>query len=281
MTFSPTPQHQQPNHTQNAALCWQYEAIFETSLPGKFGEVSTVRQPIVSGGKRAVLGTGTHPAINYLTLGKPAYSAKAAGRGGARNHGNKVSHALTRAQISNLRGAERHSRAIGLPFTRMITIHWQNAGVTLADMARATGRYLDRLTKAFARHGSRTAWLWVMENGHDKGWHCHILIHVPAELVAVVTALQKRWLRQITCKAYCARVIKGRPIGKRINTYRSDPVDHAINLEIAFGYVCKGAPQEILDAFGISHEHQPGGKIVGRRCSTSQNIGRKAREAGG
>jgi hypothetical protein len=80
----------------------------------------------------------------------------------------------------------------------MITIHWEAAGVPLDGMARATGRFLDLLTKTLARHGSRTTWLWVHENGEEKGGHCHILLHVPDHLVPRLTGSQKGWLRLIT-----------------------------------------------------------------------------------
>ncbi len=115
---------------------------------------------------------GTAPAIKYLTSGVAALFPSSTGRGGARNRADRVSHALTVAQIANLKAAERYAERIGLPFNRMISIHWEGAGVPLASMAKATGRFTDLLTKALARHSSRTAWLWTHENvpgnGHDN-----------------------------------------------------------------------------------------------------------------
>src|SRR3546814_12083739 len=102
----------------------------------------------------------------------------------------------------------------------MISIHWQAAGVPLAVMAKATGRFTDLMAKALARHGSGTAWLWTHENvpgnGHDKGGHCHMLAYVPADLVPVVTALQRGWLRRITGQPYRARVIHSRSEERRV-----------------------------------------------------------------
>src|SRR3546814_3636092 len=95
--------------------------------------------------------TGTAPAINYLTSGVAGLSASGTGRGGARNRADRESHALTAAQIGNLKAVERHAEKIGLPFTRMISIHWQAAGVPLAVMAKATGRFTDLMAKALAR----------------------------------------------------------------------------------------------------------------------------------
>lgn len=181
-------------------------------------------------------------------------------------------------QIANLRAAERHSRQIALPFTRMITIHWQAAGVPLEDMAKATGRFTDLMAKALARHGSETAWLWVHENGHGKGGHCHLLAHVPADLVSRLMALQRGWLRTITGQPYRARVIHSKPVGGRLGLEAGNPELHAVNLEAALAYVLKGASPEAASQFGLERL-EPGGRIIGKRCGTSQNIGPKARKA--
>lgn len=246
-----------------------------------FGGVSIAPLQPQSPANPPIARTGTALAINYLTSGVAALSAGGIGRGGARNRADRESHALTATQIGNLKAAERHAEKIGLPFTRMISIHWQAAGVPLAGMAKATYRFTDLLTKALARHGSGTAWLWTHENvpgnGHDKGGHCHLLVHVPADLVVVVMALQRGWLRRITGQPYRAGVIYSKPIGGRLGLEVGNPDLHAVNLEVALGYVCKGAPQSVLDSFGIGRAHKPGGRIFGKRSGTSQNIGAKAR----
>lgn len=226
--------------------------------------------------------TGTALANSYVTSGGAALSAGGTGRGGARNRADRESHALTAAQIGNLKAAERHAEKIGLPFTRMISIHWQAAGVPLAGMANATYRFTDLLTKALARHGSRTAWLWTHENvpgnGHDKGGHCHLLAHVSADLVPVITALQRGWLRRITGQPYRARVIHSKPIGGRLGLEAGNPDLHAVNLEAALAYVLKGASPEAASQFGLERL-EPGGRVIGKRCGNSQNIGAKARKA--
>src|SRR3546814_12785741 len=117
----------------------------------------------------------------------------------------------------------------------MISIHWQAAGVPLAVMAKATGRFTDLMAKALARHGSGTAWLWTHENvpgnGHDKGGHCPMLAYVPADLVPVVNALQRGWLRRIHGQPYRARVVHSKPIGGRRGLDAGNPDLHALQLE--------------------------------------------------
>ena len=247
-----------------------------------FGGVSIAPLQPQSPANPPITRTGTALAINYLTSGVAALSVGGTGRGGARNRADRESHALTAAQIGNLKAAERHAEKIGLPFTRMISIHWQAAGVPLAGMAKATYRFIDLLTKALARHGSRTAWLWTHEsvpgNGHDKCGHCHLLAHVPAALVPIVTALQRGWLRRITGQPYRARVIHSKPIGGRLGLETGNPDLHAVNLEVALAYVLKGASAEAASQFGLERL-EPGGRIIGKRCGTSQNIGAKAHKA--
>lgn len=172
--------------------------------------------------------------------------------------------------------AARHAGAVGLPFTRMTTIHWASAGVPLDRMAHATGRFVDLLTKALARHGSKTAWLWAHEGGEGKGGHCHLLAHVPAKLVPRVTALQRGWLRRITGRPYRARVVLSRPIGGRLNVQINNPAIYAVNLDAATSYILKGASPKAAERFGLA-KLESGGRVIGKRCGTSQNIGAKAR----
>ena len=194
------------------------------------------------------------------------------------NRADRESDALTAAQIGNLKAAERHAEKIGLPFTRMISIHWQAAGVPLAGMAKATGRFLDLLTRWLTKIGHRTAWIWVHENCGPKGGHCHMLAHVPPECVAALTGQQQGWLRLITGQPYRARVIHSKPIGGRLGLEAGNPDLHAINLEAALAYVLKGASPEAASQFGLERL-EPGGRVIGRRCSTSENIGATARKA--
>ena len=249
---------------------------FETSPKRENGEVSLVRPPIRNGRKRACSAAGTLPALSNLTLGVPADLPQSSGRGGARNSADRESHALTAAQIANLRAAERHASQIGLPLTRMITIHWEAAGVPLEGMVRATGRFTDLLGKLLARHGRRSAWLWVMENGEKKGGHCHMLAHVPADLVATLTAQQRRWLHTITGRPYRSRVIHSKPIGGRLGLEHGNPQLHAANVKVALSYVIKGADREAGAKLGLERL-EAGGLVLGKRCSASQNINKKAR----
>lgn len=242
-----------------------------------FGEVSIAPPLPQSLENMAVPGNGTSIAFNNYTSGGVAYFPRNMGRGGARNSAGRESYELSVAQVGNLTSAARHADAIGLPLNRIITIHWEAAGVALEDMAKATGRFTDLMAKALARHGSRTAWLWVHENGDGKGGHCHMLAHVPAGLVSIMVKRQMGWLRRITGRPYRVRVIRSDPIGRRLGLEIRNPALHAENLDVLVSYVLKGTNEEVALDFGLKRfEH--GGYIIGKRCGTSQNIGAKARK---
>lgn len=162
----------------------------------------------------------------------------------------------------------------------MITIHWESAGVPIDKIARATGHFLDLLTKTIDRQGSRTAWIWVHEGGERKGGHCHMLVHVPASIVTKVTKLQMRWLRRVTRRPYRAKVILSRPIGGLLGIHTTNRPLHFANVTAALAYLMKGASNDAAKEFQLDRL-EPGGLVIGKRCGTSQNVGPKARRKAG
>jgi hypothetical protein len=198
-------------------------------------------------------------------------------RGGARNRADRVSFGLTPSQVANLRAAAAHAELIGLPFNRMTTVHWEAAGVPLEAMARATGRFTDLFSKALTRHSSRTAWAWVHESGDGMGGHCHLLAHVPPALATIVSRRQRSWLRRITGRPYRPRAILTKPIGGLLGLESGNPDLHAVNLTAALNYLTKGIDPKAADGCNIVRL-EPGGRVIGKRCGMSQNIGPKARK---
>ena len=242
------------------------------------GEVSNAdasRKPLA---KPDVCRTGTGFAvITSNRVPRPDCRVQTGRRGGARNRADRESLHLTAKQVAGLMAAARHSGVIGLPLNRMTTIHWERAGVPLSRMVRATGRYIDHMTRLVRQHGQATAWLYVHENGPGKGGHCHLLMHTPAGLVATLTGQQRAVLRRITGRPYRANVITSRPIGGKVGIERTAPDLHAANLTKALHYLAKGTDDHTAAALGL-YRLDGGGRVIGKRCGTSQNIGTKARK---
>ena len=124
-------------------------------------EVSIMRSALRTRQDLPAVKDGTTLAVSYLRLGVHARSAHHTSRGGRRHRADPESYALSSKQVGGLIAAARHANSIDLPLTRMITIHWKAVGLPLTGMANASSHFLDLLTKALARHGSRTAWLSV------------------------------------------------------------------------------------------------------------------------
>lgn len=179
--------------------------------------------------------------------------------------------------------AAQFAAAAQMPFNRHLTIHWQQASVPDERVAWATGRFLKLAGDWIARrgglelnqkHSSRLAWVWVRENGEWKGSHVHILLHLPAGIR--IGSMQRRWLRLITGRPYSARTIKTARIGGTAGAAQSASVAYEVNLAAVVRYILKGAGPAAARKLGLDRlEH--GGRIIGKRAATSQNIGRAAR----
>jgi hypothetical protein len=185
----------------------------------------------------------------------------------------KGSWRLTGAQRSNLIAASRHAAPIGLPLNRFVTINWEAAGV--ADGVSATGRFLKHAQDWLRRHRHRLAYIWVQERGRRIGQHVHILLHVPPTCARRFGQLQRRWLRAsgATLKK---GIVKTRPVGRDYAAaLRPGNGSYLRDLGRVLRYVMK---QSSMRAGTRTHHWDTSGSFVlGKRCSTSENIGSAAR----
>ena len=118
-----------------------------------------------------------------------------------------------------------------------------------------------------------------MENGENKGELTCLRMCQPT-LSHFYDASTGR-LHSITGRPYRSRVIHSKPIGGRLGLEVGNPELHAANVTAALSYLAKGASREAASQFGLERL-EPGGRVIGKRCSASQNINRKARrEAAG
>lgn len=229
--------------------------------------------------KQAASTIGTSVAI--IALKNSGAQELASRWGGRRNSAARTSQSLTLKQAQNIIGAAQYATAIGLPFNRFVTIHWQQAGIPDSGAARSTGQFIKLASDYCAKRGSRIAWAWVRENGDGKGSHVHILLHWPnvketADNGANWRNLAQRWLRAITDKPYRVGTIKTERIGGTINTATASPALHNENLAKVVGYILKGTDPSVAPILGLTRL-EAGGTIIGKRAATSQNIGQAAR----
>nr|WP_314446800.1 hypothetical protein [uncultured Sphingomonas sp.] len=189
--------------------------------------------------------------------------------GGARNSVSRQSDSISLVKAIEVIEAAQRAIAIGKPFNRHLTVHWEKAGLTDAEAADATGRLLKLIRDWLRRYGG-TAYTWVRENGDDKGSHSHILFHVPRGLRLGLT---KRWYR--TATGWKGRVPDGALLTTRIggtaNCAFSGSDWYLANLAYVVGYVLKGV--EAQDGIALELErYGVGGTITGKRLSISGSL---------
>ena len=198
--------------------------------------------------------------------------------GGARHTGREVTDRLTLAKAMMLEGAWQFSVHIGLGLNRHTTIHFGKAGIDDADAARVIGAFLKSMGDAIRKAGGTFAATWVRENGEGKGSHVHIFVHIPAAQWPMVQRLQMRWLymaRGCPLPKMAAGTLHGTWIrGARAGLNPSNGLYMENGSNVA-RYGFKGVERESAALVGVKN-WQVGGTIIGKRCGTTQNIGRTA-----
>ena len=143
---------------------------------------------------------------------------------------------------------------------------------------RATGSFLESMSDNLRSLGSAKAFLWSLETGLTYGVHVHILIHVHPTLARKVSRFQRRWLGTAGA-TFKKGIILSRPVGARLSLClpgRDENRSYEHNLAVAVEYVLKNVNQAARAAFPNRFK-ECSGLIYGKRCGTSQNIGRSAR----
>jgi len=210
--------------------------------------------------------------------------------GGARNRVDRESRSLSIAQAENIAAAAGHALRLGLPLNRHVTWHLEKSGVAPVDGAKAIGRFLKLHRQFLASRGQPFACVWVREDDdgdRSKGAHVHILMHVPSAAAPAVTGRQRRWLRMVTGQPYRAGSLHTSRIGGTVRAAETSPDVYRVNLAAVLVYVLKGGEPGASAAFRASDNpfvaslalsrHGEGGRVIGKRCGWSENIGAAAR----
>jgi hypothetical protein len=239
------------------------------------------RRPLNCKGKSPASQAGTALAFKTKVKGGTANKQErpAGKRGGARNRADRVSECLTLKQAKGVIAAIQTSGNIGLPLNRHLTLHWGCYGISDADAGKATGDFL-KLTSQFLRSKRQPfAFVYVRENDAgdgSKGPHTHFLLHVPPAIAARFVAMQRRWLRIVTGKAYRRNAMRTSRIGRSVAAATAAPALYAVNLAVVVHYVLKAAEPAAASALGLTHAPEYG-RVIGKRAGWSENIGAVAR----
>lgn len=185
------------------------------------------------------------------------------------------SSALRASDCENLILAVEHSRLIGRPLNKFLTIHLDKAGVS--NPVAALGKLRKLMSDWLRCNGADFTAVWVREAGGAKGEHVHILLSVPANKIGAFNRRQRSWMAAVGCE-WKAGVFRTRSVGGS-NSAAFNPASADLYLQAVtatLDYCLKGADLEARGRFGIKR-NEPGGELVGKRCGTTENIGRTAR----
>ena len=218
--------------------------------------------------------SGTLPALNIKSKSHPASRKTICvnGWGGARNSGTRASDCLSLKQARGVIRAAHNAHAIGLPFNRHLTIHWERAGVPDDRQATATGAFLTLGRDWLRKRGARFAWSFVRESGDGKGGHAHILMHVPPDLAVDFGRRQRSWIKRVTGRRYRTGTIRTARIGGTLRAAWTAPAVYDVNLGVVVAYLLKGASRAAGEALGVPRL-EPGGSVIGKRAGWSENLG--------
>ena len=221
---------------------------------------------------------GTDVAILYESSAPSPPLPPLATWGGARNRASRVSDGIGLLKAVELVEATRRAIAIGLPFNRHLTVHWEKAGLTDDQAAAVTGRLLKLIRDWVRKRGGHIAHVWVRENGPGKGSHVHILLHLPDGVT--LKGMTARWYKIIT--GWRGRVpcgaVKTKRIGGDARAANSGSDWYEANLAWLVAYLLKGVDPATSVALGLDRRKE-GGRIIGKRLAASTNLRRTFRQS--
>ena len=221
-----------------------------------------------------------HATIAYTSCCVVAcqFSSAKATWGGARNRADRCSDALASRKVDDLLHAARFALATGRTFQRHWIVHYGRAGIVQHDAAGFLRSLFDQVGRHARRAGGDLTAIWVREHASDYGEHVHILLHLPPGLS--LRNRTRRWI-EAAGGTYQPGVSMVKSIGGRLekqstNIGQNTGEHHRANAANVVGYLLKSATSEKGQLVGLKHSGR-GGRIIGKRCGWTQNIGEAAR----
>lgn len=186
-----------------------------------------------------------------------------------RQYGFDGSKCLSLRQAINIIEAVDYARDIGRHLVAHATIHWSGTIAFDDHDGKRFAKVRKGLHKSFLRRGipgGLTA-AWCREcKAHTDIVHCHLLFHLP---VAYRTGAKLLQIEAALCR------LVGRHGDGILGEFA---VRLTIHPDPDGLYLIKGGNRDVWERFKIRKEwRQSQGVIYGKRCGTTENIGRAAR----
>ena len=198
--------------------------------------------------------------------------------GGARNRADRATDALSDDKVDDLSNAARFALATGRTFQRHWIVHYGRAGIAEHEAAGFLRKLFDQVRRQARRAGGELTALWVREQASTYGEHAHILLHLPPGLS--LRNRTRRWI-ETAGGTYQPGVSMTKSIGGRLdkqtaNNGSNTGEHHRENAANVVRYLLKSASAEKGEQLGLTR-HGRVGRIIGKRCGWTQNIGNVAR----
>ncbi|WP_156874159.1 hypothetical protein [Sphingorhabdus lutea] len=188
--------------------------------------------------------------------------------------------------VETILGAALFSKYLGLELNRSITIHFGKLGIDDCKAGKVLTAWLKSLGDYISKNGKILTCVWVRENGQYvddkgivKGSHVHILAHIPNECLQGVKQRQGKWLSKAAGARLTAGTIFGRKV-KGASSHNGLEGLYEANSGNVIRYIIKGVDSGLAAKMGLV-KVKDGGRVIGKRCGTTQNIGRKAWQRAG
>ncbi len=170
----------------------------------------------------------------------------------------------------NVYHAPRIAEAIGLPLNYLATINFGLTQLEPDDISGAFSRLRSNHFNKWAGRPPRAAktlavpptFTWVLENeGNHVGVHAHWLVHIPDGRLADFKQRLPIWVTKVA--------------GEFDAGLRVIDVREADTPNRAARYLLKGGRHGVSAFYGA--RATPQGDVTGKRCGTSENLGRSAK----
>jgi hypothetical protein len=160
-----------------------------------------------------------------------------------------------------------------------MTVIWPHvAGFREDRLSEMTTRLLDRLGRWLRRHHNvQLRAVWTRERGHEKGHHLHLLANIPADLAPAVRVYLAR---SFGIAAGGLKFSHGK-YGMKVPSMQMGALRYACKSLDHYAFVYRGFTTcNVAEMLGIRHAGTDG-PIQVKRAGTTENLGRKARNAAG
>jgi hypothetical protein len=172
-------------------------------------------------------------------------------------------------QATNIFDAVNFAKLNGIPLVAHLTTHWSLTDIGDDPDGVLFAKLREGLSKWLSRQDINFAAAWARERqagGQSDVEHCHLLFHLPTKFRSGAKLLQ--------VEAAIARLIKLHAGG----ILHEKAVDLRVHEDPDGKYLLKGGGPQIWKRFGLRKEHRRlQGRIDGKRCGVTENIGPAAR----